>query len=362
MDHGAPSEQVAWHPWPVNRIDADPPDATARAAARLRGRAPLLWVLALALAGGLLADAAGPGRHIDLLSPPWLAVLGWNLGVYMLLVAGAWRGRGVDPGRARRALDLARLMHAGAAALALGLCLGLYARGLVFDYRAGWQSTFLEPAQVHGLLAIVLAPAATLTGIAVPDVAGIAALRIAAGGGASAPAADWIHLFATTLLWLVVLPRTALAIHSGMRARRMDAAAAAAPQPPVARRAAAAGRVCVLPHALPAVDALGLARALGTPVDLAPGVPYGAEDAASVAAGTAPLHVLVPLAATPEAEHHGVLLARLRAANPSLLVDETGYAARFAHDPARLDERRAAWRDFAAAQGVPLRFIDRAGG
>jgi hypothetical protein len=78
MDGRGPSEQDPWHPWPVSRAEAARPDASARATARPRGPAPMLLVLALALAGGLLLDATGPGHRIDLLSPPFLAVLGWN--------------------------------------------------------------------------------------------------------------------------------------------------------------------------------------------------------------------------------------------------------------------------------------------
>lgn len=341
----------------MTRTDAVPPDATARAAARLRGMGALLLVLALALAVGLLADAAGPGRRIDLLSPPFLAVLAWNLGVYALLAAAAWRTPTPDPARRRRALDIERLLHAGAAALALGLCLGLYARGLVFDYRAGWQSTFLDPAQVHALLTTLLAPASALTGIAVPGVDGIAALRLPAGQAAQAPAAGWIHLFAATLALIVVLPRSLLAAWAAARARRLDAgpalALAAVPRPAAAVR--------VLPHALPDADRAALARALDAGVDLLPTIPFGTEADAALPPGEG-LHVMVPLAATPEAEHHGLLLDRLRGGSPVLLVDESGYAARFAHDPARLDERRAAWRGFAGAHGAAVRFVDLAGG
>ncbi len=348
-----------WHPDGVNhdRLSHAPERAPS---ARLRGPAPLLGVLALALVGGLLADAAGSGHRIDLLSPPFLAVLGWNLAVYVLLAAGALRRAPADAVRARRTLDVARLLHAGAAALALGLCLGLYARGLVFDYRAGWQSTFLDAAQVHALLAAVLAPASLLTGIALPDVEGIAALRLAAGQAAQGPAADWIHLFAATLALVVVLPRALLAARAAERTRRMDAGPAPALAPAAVPRGAVSA-VRVLPHALPDADRAALARALDAGFDLLPMIPFGAEADAALPPGEG-LHVLVPLAATPEAEHHGLLLDRLRGASPVLLVDESGYAARFAHDPARLDERRAAWRAFAGARGAVVRFIDLGAG
>jgi hypothetical protein len=349
-----------WHPARVSeRIHPRPP---ARApTTRLRGFAPLLLVLALALAGGLLGDAVGQGHRIDLLSPPFLAVLAWNATVYVLLALGALRGTASAPARARQALDWARLLHAGAAALALGLCLGLYARGLVFDYRAGWQSTFLDAPQVHALLATVLAPASMLTGIAVPGVDGIAALRLAAGEAAQAPAAHWIHLFAVTLALFVVLPRALLAAWAATRARRLDArSAAAAAAPPTGPTSTAGALLHVLPHGLPPPDRAALSRALAATIDLAPAVPFGAEAEATLPAHHR-LHVLVSLAATPEGEHHGVLMDRLRTASPTLLVDESAYAARFQHDPSRIEERRGAWRSFAAAHGAGVRFIDLGG-
>jgi hypothetical protein len=350
---------------PAARVPRDP-------AMRLQGRAPLALVLALALVGGVLADAAGPGQRIDLLSPPWLALLGWNLAVYAFLVARAvMPSTGIDPLRRLDGLRLATLLHAGAAALALGLCIGLYARGLVLDYRAGWQSTFLEPAQVHALLSAVLAPATLATGIAMPAADVVAALRVPAGGAAQGAAAAWIHLFAATLALVVVVPRVLLAFACGWRARALSAAVPLDLESPYFRDlirrvrgdATPIGRVCVLPHALPAPDAARLASAIGagqTPV-IAAAIAFGDEASATLPACDGALQLLVSLAATPEVEHHGVLLERLRAASPTVLVDESGYAARFQHDPSRIEERRAAWRSFAAGHGAGVRFIELGG-
>jgi hypothetical protein len=55
------------------------------------------------------------------------------------------------------------LLHAAAAALALGLIAGLYLRGLVFDYRVGWESTFLTPDAAVRSSRPVLAPASQLS-------------------------------------------------------------------------------------------------------------------------------------------------------------------------------------------------------
>ncbi|PWC05234.1 hypothetical protein DCE94_02745 [Agromyces badenianii] len=71
----------------------------------------------------------------------------------------------------------ARVLHLAAAATALGLIADLYLRGLAFECRASWESTFLGGEQVHALLAVTLAPGSWLTGIPVLDVAAIEAIR-----------------------------------------------------------------------------------------------------------------------------------------------------------------------------------------
>ena len=43
-------------------------------------------------------------------------------------------------------------MHLAAAVVAIGLVAGLYVRGTVLRYEAGWESTFLDASQVHALL------------------------------------------------------------------------------------------------------------------------------------------------------------------------------------------------------------------
>src|SRR5450631_4464904 len=179
-----------------------------------------LWVgsaMVCAAIVGALADSIGASQRVDLLAAPLWAVVGWNLTVYAGVLAHAltrWSRRGAASraGRGTRyvrgllrnldhgsrsaganearddrsrvlqtywrlwssmsaALWTARatvLLHAAAACLALGLIGGLYLRGLVLDYRAAWESTFLGAGAVHGFLATMFAPASALSGIAVP--------------------------------------------------------------------------------------------------------------------------------------------------------------------------------------------------
>jgi hypothetical protein len=359
------------------------------------------WVVVAALLGavaGVLVDAVGPGQRIELLALPLLGVLAWNLVVYVgLVVVPLFRARRplglrerlqrwmagaggavpatraaslawVEAGAPLHAARVALLLHVAAAALGLGLVAGLYARGLVLDYRAGWQSTFLDAAQVHAFLAALLAPAAALTGIAVPGPEAIAAMRSGPGEAAPAPAAAWIHLLAATLAIVVIVPRVLLALWAGVRARGLAADLPMPLREPYydrlmrARRGEAAV-VAVLPHAAePSAAALTALRGVasivfgGTPVwQVLPTLPFGAE--ADAPRPAAALRVaLFDAAATPESEQQGRLLEALVADRVPVLavVDEARFAKRFAATPQRVDERRAAWRRLGIAKGVRI--------
>lgn len=369
---------------------------------------PLGLVAAAALVIGLLLETLGPQQRINLLAPPLWGVLAWNLIVMAALALRLFGASGV-PGPLRRALlawregpaadatggalarfaaqwarasaplhaqRLAIALHVGAACIAIGLVLGLYLRGVAWDYRAGWESTWLDAATVQRLLGLALAPAGTLTGIALPDAAGMAALRLAPGAPAAASAAPWLHLLAGTLALFVIAPRLLLAAAATLRLawRRghwpLDLA-----DPHWARLLRQWQRrdesIAVLPHGEPpgAAAALGLrevfAAAYGdkVQVQVAAATPYGAEEQAATLAlppGATVLAMWADLAATPEAEAQGrflaALQARAKAAGQStlLLLDETAWQRRFAGLPQRLAERRAAWRALAEAQGVPM--------
>jgi len=402
--------------------------ARAQAAlTRLAPRDPLLarwqpvaswqgaWSVALALAAfaaGLLVDRIGSAQRINLLAPPVWALLAWNLAVYLLLLAGClrrpaapgalrravadawsrWRARALQRGAGASAgvwqafaadwaacsapLQAARIalaLHLAAAALGLGLVAGMYLRGLVLDYRVGWQSTFLDAASVHAVLATLLAPASALSGIAVPDVAGVQALRLPQAEGADASAAPWIHLYALQLLLLVLLPRLLLALRAALRARALRQRLPLPLHEPYFQRLlrhARGGpqRVQVWPHAR-APDAAAAARLRlllqrvqgeGLSFELMPVVPYGGEDAPRTPEGGASRAVLCDLGATPEPESQGRLLRALGApaAAPLLLLDEAAFVRRFGAASPRVAERRQAWRDFAAALGSSAVCID----
>ncbi len=384
-------------------------------------------LLLAALLLGMLGESLGADRHINLLAPPMLGLLVWNAAVYLGLMVHAlrrrpvtpgglgaiwtrWSGRGLrrlqgvsPPARVSLAqygidwlavsapLQAARstaLMHAGAAALALGAVAAMYGRGLVFDYQAGWDSTFLQPLQVRWLLSAVLAPASALAGLPLPDEAGLAALRLVNGGGESA--APWIHRWAITLGLAVVLPRTLLAGLAWWRARRL---AADLPLPDdeslrrLLHRASGVSRAATVlsySYQLDAPREQALAPALerwlgpGLRCQLQHNLPLGAEDDLPAwlpavlddPSGQPGLLVLLfAMIATPERESHGALVTALSqalAAQPAprpllrVAVDESGFRQRLigADGVQRLAQRRAAWEALLIGQGVVPGFID----
>ena len=370
-----------------------------------------LLTVGLALAIGLAADLLDRNQLVNVLAPSAWAVVAWNLVVYVALAVAALRRPAAKAGpthglrgavlawwqrasgsgplgvATRRWVELsaplmltrvAALLHVAAAAVAIGLVASMYLRGLALDFRAGWQSTFLDSATVHRLLSVLLAPAQAITGIAVPDAAALDAMRVTSPTqGASASAAPWIHLYGATLALAVVLPRLALALlalgKSLYRSRRFelpinDAATLRAVQR--LRRQASRVQVCPYAQAPAAAAALGLrtllARELGDDLQLqvAPTTAVGDEsDAAQrlAADGTTLRVVLVDLAATPEDDHQGRFVRALRAAAPQLpmwlVVDESAYRRRFESMPERIDERRAVWRQWATALDLQVRSL-----
>lgn len=410
------------------RLAARAPDLVQLRDAVLRAGAfaPLLVLAALAL--GVALGSLGAGRKVSIVAFPLLGLIAWNLAVYAALLLGALLGRrhsrpnvpwvawlararewataglarhlpmGGPPEavaaatgerfvrawlKASRPIIVARAktaFHLAAAALALGTVAGMYLRGLVFEYRAGWESTFLDASAVHALLSPLLGPASAVTGIPLPDAAHIATLRFGPGQPGE-NAGPWIHLYAATAAIYVIVPRLLLAAYSAARRRQMAADFPLDYSDPYYRRivAAAFGRIATLallpysaapaPERLPGLEA-ALSDALGETLNLSlqPAVAYGGEDA-YLQASPPPIveadHValLASLATTPEAEVHGALLAGLskarRAAGRNdpviLLLDEAPYRERLGTEPdaeRRIRERLFAWHQLAETSGA----------
>ena len=370
-------------------------------------------IVAVAFVLGLAADGLTGATRINILYSPVAPLVLWNLAVYVALFAGfvvrygdagapgpltravTWLAGGVRrAGRAKddvtadalssfaqdwtaRATPLyaaraARILHFAAAALALGVIAGMYVRGLGFEYRATWESTFLEPSTVRAIVAAFYAPGALVTGIPVPGVAHVAAIR----APASENAATWLHLMAATLAVTVILPRIVFALGMAVVERHRAARVYEDLGEPYFQRMlrgfqhgpvavdAVPYSFAVGPTASATLEAL-LARALGGNVEvtLADPVAYGEEDAPLPSLPGATLAVaLFNATATPEREAHGRFLAALAQSGRPLVVvvDEAAWNARWHDDPRRRDERRELWRGFVADEGHAAVFVDLA--
>ena len=388
-----------------------------RALSRLPSARSWLVPLAGALAfliGALGADVS-PTQRINLLAPPVLALLAWNVGVYVALLVAVMmprRGR-APPGPVRQTVvtwlgemtprirksvaprpivaafrrfamewpalamplwqrRVARVLHLCAAMLALGAIAGLYVRGIALEYRAGWQSTFLDAQAVARLLKIVLAPGAWLTGIPVPDAAHLSTIGWDSAGES---AATWIHLYAATLLAVVIVPRLLLAGIAWIGERRLERRfplplAHAYFQRLLHVWHEGAAQVVVVPYSFDPSPAAreGLARLLarvfdaGVDVRWRASTPYGSDALPDVcASSSASIVALFNLAATPEPENHGAFVDALGheggRARPIAIVDTTDFADRMNGEPRRIAEREAAWRQMLEAHGVEPLFV-----
>lgn len=405
--------------------------------AKLRSRAPVIdrvvdladgatWLgpalLAIAFFMGVGVSALNGSQRIDILAFPVLGLLLWNLVVYVALFALWVRARRkpaaegpsrlagfytrVLRGRAQALLrDTARfnvpltevmqrfatewvaivrptwqlrttrLLHMGAVVLAFGCIAGLYVRGLVLRYDAGWESTFLDAGQVRALMGLIYGPASALTGIELPSEAQVEGLRWK-DPVYGAPAADFIHLISVTLALYVGVPRLIMWVYCSLQLWQQRKH----PQLPAAFISYArkilvqTGRVTGLRAHIyayayePSSDALSgltalLADALGGEVkcEQRAGIAYGEEDNFAERIAREPLAhadcyvLLMSLASTPESENHGAIIATLKRALQGrgtgllVVVDESPYAARMGDDPAlasRRTERARSWREF----------------
>ncbi|MDH5285633.1 MAG: DUF2868 domain-containing protein [Betaproteobacteria bacterium] len=378
--------------------------AIPRAVRALRWRPWVgLAVVAAALVLGFLLDRIGDSGRINILAPPVLGLVAWNLAVYALLFAGMVLRYGdvALPGPLKRAIvrvaggslrprgelsealgalgrdwaklaaplysaRASRILHLAAALLALGVIAGLYVRGLAYEYRASWESTFLSADTVHAIARFAYAAGSAVTGIAVPDAKAIAAIRAPDGENA----ARWLHLMAASVVVLVVVPRLGLAAFSGVLERHRSRNVPLPLDEPYYRRLlrgyrGGPARVRVLPYSytLPAEAASGLeaivARSFGgsAALHVAAPVEYGTEALDPGDGRGGATFVVFSGAATPEPELHGRLLAQLAGSDAIAFVDESPLVAQGA-DAARLEARRTAWREVCAHARVPVVFAD----
>ena len=377
--------------------------------------------VALAFLAGLAAETLPTGGRVNLIAFPVLTLLIWNLIVYLWLATGAlsgrtgtegtgfrswladrceaWLGGGLPLkediwGRVRRVFlqrwlnhsrplllsRVALVLHLSAAAALCGLIAGMYWRGLGFEYRAGWSSTFLDGSGLRMLLAGVLGPAAWVSGIGLPDAAALDQLAWSRNPEGE-NAARWIHLYAITAVLYVGLPRLVL---GWMSSRRVERLRSSFPLDPAAlgftaTAAAVPGHrvvpVTVLPFNLELTSRdrevlrLFAGGEVGGAVQLDVRDKIGYDDIEEQlenfqpGEGDAAVHALVfNLSTTPEAEVQGELVAGLRDRVERLVVyvDGGAFCERFRQAPdfaGRLEGRRALWSRFVESHRLKPVFL-----
>lgn len=211
---------------------------------------------------GAAIDRIDNPQQVNMLSPPLLGVVLWNLAVYALLAIGAFlprRAQAASPlaglqrwlaaagsrartGRlrtdvsarfhqqwlqatgARQALWWKQLLHLAAAGWAAGLALSIVIGGLVRQYRVGWESTLLDVHQVHAFLSVLFAPVVALLPFEAFTVADLQRMAFGAGGVGVDEARRWVWMYLALLAVLVIVPRLLLAAAAAWRGRKLASA------------------------------------------------------------------------------------------------------------------------------------------
>jgi hypothetical protein len=226
----------------------NPAIASLRSAPASRYWLTLGVPLATLVLGALTERIADPHR-VDLLSLPLLAIVLWNLLVYIVLAAAwllprrnrarplleaagrwaegvrEWRRRSGQLGadvaalfylrwqQAASSLQLQRAtgtLHLAALGWGAGVAASLLVQGLVVQYRVGWESTFLDAGQVHAILRVLLMPVVALFPFEPFSVQEVANLQLGPGDLGRADR-RWVWMYAALLLLIVVVPRAILA-------------------------------------------------------------------------------------------------------------------------------------------------------
>lgn len=373
------------------------------------------WMIILfSLIAGILTDQIGDSKRVNLLALPFVAIIVWNLLMYVWLfflrpVLGlfglkGWGQRwltGMLSGAPSVARDqqikdmlslrgrcmadwaslslpvatvrVSRVLHLSAAMLAIGLVIAIYSRAFYTEYHVGWESTLLDASDISVVLAAVFGWLPMTFGLATPDLSVVEQMSFSAGGGLVG-ARPWLHLMASLAIMLVVLPRLALVAFASFRLRLLERRfpidlTQAYFQRLAAKHSRHAGEFIAIPYAktIGPSAAIILSRIVqdvfgsGSSIRVLDTVPFGGEDDFPKVLSNSPdsIHLLLfDLASTPESENHGVFLKAVKAAaSPSrlviALVDSNEFSTRFGGAGDRLEQRTKLWQQFLADCDVP---------
>ncbi len=203
---------------------------------------------------GLASNYLGSGTKVNILINPLTILLGWNFAVYLLLLFKGiiFRKHTLLPANtAFQLINFARgiiekfnllflkrskkeallrnariyfielwlqvanvlsatriflILNAMAIALTCGVVAGLYLRGLFQEYQFAWFSTF-DKSIVMSLGKIIFAPVLFLTQESMPN---------------ENMGAAWIHLFAVSAVFYILLPRFLILFHTRLKIKKLS--------------------------------------------------------------------------------------------------------------------------------------------
>ena len=327
----------------------------------------------LAFIGGVLTNEFSvTGNRINLLSPPLLGVIAWNILVYCWIAAAVLFNRGKSPvGFIRRFFAglllklqtrgshgqealvsfyskwtedempllrrrIAEILHFSAALFGLGLIASIGIHGWGTEYTVGWESTWLseKPAAVLTFINLfygMIPTNADLFNQLTPQV--IESMKFGAGHGQNA--APWLVQLFYIISLIVVVPRVLLGPYPLTEKVKDEIQKFASELHPENSR-------CVFSAAQHENTKL-------------PEIP-GGEQTEVVA--------VFAMTSTPETEVQGNFINELKQkvqdskALLRIVVDTSGFLARFANTPQRITERKKNWSNFLAPYGVSFAFVN----
>lgn len=369
----------------------------------------------LAFAGGILTNELSvTDNRINLLSPPLLGVIAWNLIVYCWIAAALVFNRGKSPvGYIRRTFAsavlklqtrgshgqealvsfygkwteaelpllrgrIAEILHFSAALFGLGLIASIGIHGWGTEYTVGWESTWLsdKPAAVLTFINLfygMIPVNADLFNQLTPQV--IESMKFGAGHGQNA--APWLVQLFYIISLIVVVPRILLGLYAYAKARYIEN------HFPIDLDSVYYSNILrqwrgqtmliqIIPFSYPLTDKVkdGIqkfaselhpenSRCIFSEAQhentKLPEIPAG-EQTEVIA--------VFAMTSTPEIEVQGRFIAELKQkaldskALLRVVIDTSGFLARFANTPQRIAERKKNWSNFLAPYGVSFAFVN----
>lgn len=366
----------------------------------------------LAFVGGILTNEFSvTDNRINLLSPPLLGVIAWNLIIYCWIATALVFNRGKSPvGYIRRTFAsavlklqtrgshgqealvsfygkwteaelpllrgrIAEILHFSAALFGLGLIASIGIHGWGTEYTVGWESTWLsdKPAAVLTFINLfygMIPVNADLFNQLTPQV--IESMKFGAGHGQNA--APWLVQLFYIISLIVVVPRILLGLYAYRYIENhfpidLDSVYYSN----ILRQwRGQTMLIQIIPFSYPLTDKVkdGIqkfaselhpenSRCIFSEAQhentKLPEIPAG-EQTEVIA--------VFAMTSTPETEVQGRFIAELKQkaldskALLRVVIDTSGFLARFANTPQRIAERKKNWSNFLAPYGVSFAFVN----